>query len=400
MSKGWHVGLSLIMVMIISGAVIAQEPEPSQPRLLLMSAVRDEQFIIGHDLYRLAGDTWEAVTTDGYKGGFSLSPSGFIMAYQAVPDAVRPVIDGGAGWLASAVWDLRLLDLTTGESRLIAGQPSTLDVSADGQIRNGITRSTPVWSPEATALAWTEQDYPATGTARLLTYNLISGETRVLDESLPQVTMSADGLPRDVSWGESGLVVFANDPETGAETLRFYDPAAGLTQGVTVADGFGEHWLPLTGPLWVTMEGSAEQVVIQAGSWRWWRVDPETAEVTQFCGPLEWVSAAAPDQSLRLIRDTPLTQTDGEWRLVSPDGAEVIDFAASRSQSYATPALWVVLSPQGERAAYPDAGRITIYDMGKLTTLDIPAGLSNPTLYWGWAEWRSAAPVTQSCAVG
>ena len=90
MVKVWRVTLlSLLFTVILSSAAAAQEPVPSQPRPLLMSAVHDRRFIIGHDLYRFAGGEWEAVTSDGFKGGFRLSPTGFIMAVQAVPVAIR-----------------------------------------------------------------------------------------------------------------------------------------------------------------------------------------------------------------------------------------------------------------------------------------------------------------------
>ncbi|HYO89081.1 MAG TPA: hypothetical protein VER79_10550 [Candidatus Limnocylindrales bacterium] len=394
----WRVGLSLMIAVILFGVVGAQEPEPTQPRPLLMSAVQDEQFITGLDLYRANGSTWEAVTTDGYKGGFRLSPTGFIMTYRSMPEAVRTAVADGAGWLAGAVWDLQLLDLTTDKSRPIAAQPPTFAVTDDGQITDGVTRSRPVWSPEGTALAWTEQDYPASGgTARLLTYDLVTGETRVLDESLPQVTMSANGLPTDLAWGHTGLVVFTNDPDSGVETLRFYDPNTGMQQSISVS---GEPWRPVSGLLWVNTGDAGEQVIVQAGPWLWWRVNPATAEVNRFCGALEGVCSAAPDESLRLIWDTALAQSDGEWRIVAPDGAEVVAFDASRPLQYAPPTLGVVLSPDGSRAAYPEAEAITAYDMGEFTTVDVPAGLSNIQLYWGWAEWRSNAPTDLSCAVG
>ncbi|MBL8146542.1 MAG: hypothetical protein JNL34_09170 [Anaerolineae bacterium] len=383
----WRVGLGLLAAVMLSGAVGAQEP--SQPRPLLMSAVRDEQFITGTDLYRLANDTWEAVTTDGYKGGFSLSPTGFIMAYQSVPNALRPVVEGGAGWLAGAVWDLRLLDLTTGESRLIAAQPAGFAVEDDGQIRNGVTRSTPVWSPDGAALAWTEQDYPATGMARLMVYDLVSGETRTLDAELPQVTMSADGLPRDLTWGHSDLVI----SETGVETLRFYDPKDGLRQVVPAPDDFGEAWLPLAGPLWVAFAGADAQVIVQAGPWLWRQVDSETGEITLFCGVLEQMSASSPDTSLRLARDTTQPEAAGEWRIVSADGEEIRAFEAGQQPQ-------VVLSPQGERAAFPEGAEIMIYDGNEFVPAELPSGLSNPRLYWGWTEWRSAPPMNLECSIG
>jgi len=389
----WYVGLSLIVVLLLSGAAGAQEAEPAQPRPLLMSAVQDEQFITGLDLYRLNGSDWEAVTTDGYKGGFRLSPTGFMVATLSVPEALRPAIEAGAGWLAGAVWDVQLLDLTTGESRLIAAQPPGFAVDAGGQTTMGVKRSLPVWSPNGSALAWAEQDYPAGDASRLLVYDLVSGETRTLDAELPQVGLSADGLPSDLSWGQGGLVVFTNDPESGVEMLRFYDPQAGLQQRIPVPDPAGEQWRPLADLLWVTFDGAGGQLVVQAGPWVWWRIDPGTVEVTLFCAVLEQVSATDPDASLRLVWDTALPRAPGEWRVVSAGGEELQAFEVGQRPG-------VVFSPQGERAAWPDEDGITLVELGTFISLTLPAGLSNPLLYWGQAEWRATLPDDLSCEVG
>lgn len=397
MVKVWRVTLlSLLFTVILSSAAAAQEPVPSQPRPLLMSAVHDRRFIIGHDLYRFAGGEWEAVTSDGFKGGFRLSPTGFIMAVQAVPDAIRAA---NLGWLLGAAWDLRLLDLTTGESRLIAGQPPDFVVDSDGQTTRGITRSLPVWSPDGTALAWAEQDYPADGPARLMVYDLISGDTRTLDAEVPQVTMSENGLPTGLSWGDRGLVLFTNDAETGVETLRFYDPESGLQQVISHPDEMGEAWQPLTEPQWVTIEGAGEQVVVRAAPWLWWRVDPVSGAVAQFCGVLEGVSAASPDSSLRVIWDTALAGADGEWRLVTADGVEVKAFGAGDLPGMPG-GQGIVLSPDGPGAAYTDQESVLIDAEDGFAATGIPADLSNLQLYWGQLEWRSESAPDQSCAIG
>lgn len=352
---------------------------------LLVSAVRDDQFIVQQDLYVYQDNAWQAVTSGGYKGGFALSPDARHMAYLVAPDVVRQAVEAGQDYLLASVWDIALLDLTTGETRVVAAQPDDVTLSADGRIAHGVDRSLPIWSPDGDALAWTEQDYPAGNNARLVVADLPTGQTRILDAALPQMTMSENGLPSFLAWSKPGIVVFTNDPTDNAETLRFYDPAHGLTRSVVMPDD-GEDWIPVSGPLWVE-DGDREVVVVQAGDVLWYRVDAGSGEVGGFAQRLERVSVSQPDTALHFVWEIFAGAGEPAWQLVGPDEAVLMGWPKEERRPGAAA---YVLSGSGE-AAYLQDRQLFRWRDGSAEQLALPNALTPVQIFWSPTRWRAGA---------
>jgi hypothetical protein len=169
---------------------------------LLMSASTGDSSYFDQELYRSTEGGWEPLTSGGYKGGFALSPLGDRVVYLVAPPAVQEANAQNRSVLLGAVWDIAVLDLTDGSQRVLTTQPG------DDQPGLGINRELPVWSPDGRAIAWTEQDYPARDAARLVVYDFAAESLRVLDEALPFMTLSSDGLPAFFAWAGREIAVF------------------------------------------------------------------------------------------------------------------------------------------------------------------------------------------------
>ena len=375
--------LSLVVMLCSTAALAMARQTSTDSTLLVRGRLGDVRSQFG--LYQYVDAAWERLPVDDFYAG-SLSPDGERLAYLHVPPFLQALLDAGQDWLYTSAWDVTLLNLEDGSRREVAIQPETITTNDQGY-EGGIKRSAPVWSPDGDALAWTEQDYPAYNyTARLVVYDLDSNTSRVLDEALPQMGLSADGLPVFFSWGPGGIVVFTNDPSDYAETLRFYDVVAGTQQVVRLPDD-GSDWLPLAGPLWVTdAQASADgAVVVQADSYIWYQVDPATGDVTQVETQLEMVSAASPDESLRLAWDIYAEADAPVWQLLAADGTELLD-----STQPPAPTRFAI-APSGQAAAYLEDGRLVMWQDGAATEIALPEGLQISVLYWGPVRWQAGA---------
>jgi hypothetical protein len=152
-------GLSGLLLALSSFSFSHAQPD-ADPLLMIHLTMPDAR-IAHNDLYRYTANQWQPVTTGGYKNGFSPSPDSGLVAYLTVPDFLREADMRGeesVSFLLGTVWNVTVLDLATGEEREIAGQPSDAEIVPDNLnisvvIRNGITRVSPVWSQDGTALA-------------------------------------------------------------------------------------------------------------------------------------------------------------------------------------------------------------------------------------------------------
>lgn len=379
---------------------ITAQPEASDPPLMIALS-REDHGIEFNDLYQYAGGEWLPVTTGGFKSSFSLSPSGNTIAYLSVPDFLSNAVAQGEplDYLLAFVWNLALLDLRSGESQEIAGQPDSV-IFANGQIEGGIKRSAPVWSPDGMAIAWTEQDAPAHNSARLVVYDLQTGETRTPEDTLPGIWMSSDGMPSILSWGNAGIAVFGNDPDFNSESMfRIYDPATGSRQTIRISEeGYGgffqldnpameddllvvvpainHPWNP-SAVYWVK-DGSGEWLAFNPDGRVWLKADTVTGSVYFISNQLEFVSAAHPEDSLRLVRDVNLDQDAPKWQFLSPDGTPLELLNADSLGGFA-------FSPSGQSLAYyaVNTRQVMLFQQGITTPLTIPDDMRAGQFLWG-----------------
>jgi hypothetical protein len=248
-------------------------------------------------------------------------------------------------------------------------------------------------------LVWTEQDYPAQNGARLVVFDLESGVSRVLDDSLPQMSLSADGLPTLFTWGEAGIVVFTNDPFDNASALRIYDAETGLSQMLRLPDDEGE-WYPLHGPLWLenTQAETADDVVIVRASERtWYQINPTTGAVTEVESRLKLLSAANPEESLQLVWDIYnyySVPVEAALQLLVFDGTKLLTWVDLSAPNVSGALTQFVISPSGHAAAYLQDGVLYLWQQGNIDELALPQDLLVMTLYWGPVTWQMGAKYT------
>ncbi len=372
----WRVQAADLTGWAAEGQAGAYFVEPLADPPLLMSASTGESSYFDQELYRYTDGGWEALTSGGYKGGFALSPLGDRVVYLVAPPAVQAANAQDRVVLLGAVWDIAVLDLTDGSQRILTTQPG------DDQPGLGINRELPVWSPDGNAIAWTEQDYPAGDAARLVLYDFTTESLRVLDEALPFMALSSDGLPAFFAWGGPGIAVFTNDPPDYAETIRLYDPAGGLQRAVRVADETVGAWLPLAGPVWVT-DGDRERLVMQAQGIVWPSVDPVDDSVSDWYNRLIWTGAAEVEPGLQAVWDIFAWTDQTAWQLLDPTGSVLVESQA------APPLTRFAIAPSGQAAALWQDGALTVWQAGESTVLDVPEGMRPYALLWGTLRWSA-----------
>ncbi|HYO88347.1 MAG TPA: hypothetical protein VER79_06840 [Candidatus Limnocylindrales bacterium] len=350
--------------------------------------------------FRYADGAWEPLLAEGVADG-SAAPGGEQVAILKVPPFLE-TIEGGRDWLSGSAWDIALVEVGDDTQRDIALQSTAIAANENGSgYSGGITRSVPVWSPHGRAFAWTEQDYPAQSSARLLVYDLDSDETRVLDDALPFMNLSSDGLPVEVTWRSGGIVVFTNDSADFADTLRHYDAQTGLQQIVrlpqTETDGY---WYPLLGPLWLVDSANAPigaaVIAPTLGDGTMYTVDWASADVRLgFSRRYEMVSASHPDESLRLIwsfYNRALDPSEPLLQLVMPDGAVALTWEDFLGTDDPQSLRRIVFSPSGHAAAYLQDGELSIREEGGRRVVPLPPDFTATNLQWGDSMWRLGEP--------
>ncbi|MCI0712150.1 MAG: hypothetical protein L0154_18490 [Chloroflexi bacterium] len=335
-------------------------------------------------LFRFVDGAWEQVPVDNFYRG-AISPDGQWLAYLSMPPFLQD-IEGGPDFWTGTAWDIQLLDLQTMSTTPIAVQPDSITVTDNGY-RDGIKRSIPVWSPDGSAVAWTEQDYPARDTARLMIYDPGNNTSSVLDDALPQMRLSADGLPHIFAWGMPGIVVFTNDPVDSTDILRFYDETTGLGKSVQLP-GEEADWPPLAGPLWITqVEAAGDVVGVQSSDNAWYIIDPLTGEIGNLGTQLEGVTASSLDDSIRLVWNVHAQESEPVWQFQSAEGSEM--FAAEGVA--AIPLHRITIAPSGDAAAYLQANTIHLWQDQILTQIEPPEDLRVEAIYWGQIQWQTGS---------
>lgn len=378
----------LLWIMFVFDAVKPGMAQPStvENPLIIYGLGETEQF------YRYDDGAWELLPTGDFASA-TVSPTGEYVAKVVINPSSEPQ----AEIIDPLSLEIHLLNLADGSEREIAVQPDTTATTDDGSITRGIVRSTPVWAPDGHAFAWTEQDYPAHGSARLLVYDLDLDETRILDDALPFMNMSADGLPSVFSWGIGGIVVFTNDPLDFADTFRRYDPQAGLLQALVMPeiDDISGFWFPSLGPWWLADEQGTRPhtalIVPEPGEGRFYYVDWETGEVDWITRRIALVSAANAQDSLRFTWNFYHMFTDPPeslFELQTADGASVLTWDDYLGTDNPQSLENIVLSPSGQSAAYIQDGNLMLWHDQQTEQLPLPPNFRIIGLQWGTPAWQ------------
>jgi hypothetical protein len=371
--------LALITMLFSIGVVFAQsQPVSEDFPLYIEGALKSGEDLYEFVIYRYVDAEWEQLPLQDFSEG-SLSPDGQWLAYTRTPPFLKALIESGEDGASGTSYDIALVNLQDGTERMIAVQPSTIRVTKAGYT-DGIKRSPPVWSPDGSALAWTEQDYaPPRSTRRLVVYDLETQESRILDTDLPGVNYSSDGMPYNFSWGAPGIAVFGNDGPDSMPSVRLYDPQQGLQYAVILP--FDEGPFGLYGPFWVgetPSQTDGDLAMIQTYQEQWYQVDPATGGAAPMQRQLEMVSATTPTESLRVLWNIYKEEGVPEWQLLAADGTTQI--ALDTAPLFA-------FSPSGQAVAYMRDGILSVWQDGEATEIALPEGFSVGALHWGQTRY-------------
>ncbi|MEO8609305.1 MAG: hypothetical protein ABI690_15545 [Chloroflexota bacterium] len=376
-------------------AFSAMDPSEAQ------STIAENPLIINgfgetQQFYRYEDGAWELLPLGNYAFA-TVSPTGEYAAKVVLPPFFESLADGQA-LMDPFFGDIQLLNLADGSEREVAVQPDTIAATGDGyNYTGGIVRSTPVWAPNGREFAWTEQDYPAQRSARLLLYDLDHDETQVLDDALPFMNLSANGLPAFFSWGIGGIVVFTNDPVDIADTFRLYDPKDGVLQTLRMPeiDDISGFWFPFLGPWWLPDEQGKHPhtalIVPVLGDGQFYYVDWETGEVDWITRRIALVSAANSQDSLRFMWSfyhmftNPL---ESLFQLQTADGTSVLTWDDYLGTDNPLSLNNIVLSPSGQAAAYIQDGNLMLWRDQHSEQLTLPPDFRIMGLQWGTPVWH------------
>jgi hypothetical protein len=200
--------------------------------------------------------------------------------------------------------DMRLLDLTTGLDRRLAGQPDPAFYAVEGQPDNVIARSGATWSPDGAQLAWTEFQFSDMETITLAVYDLAAGAA----VSLPLALPSQYGVPGPIQvvWTRSGLALhsYRYDPAIGdgVTEIYVYAPDGRLLSIAPLSAALPDEFSPeeLFAEMAVAYQGRDYFAVYDAHASLWRLVDMLNGQGFRTTAWPELVSANHPAESLRV----------------------------------------------------------------------------------------------------
>lgn len=149
----------------------------------------------------------------------ALSPDGRFLAV----NVVAPVFFESAGCSGPIPADLWLLNLETGDHRMLSEQPENATHCGDD---NNISRSRLDWSPDSSQFVWTEY-HSGNDTLSLGVYDRAAGQTNVVPLDFPEQLGAGPG-PVTPQWLASGIAFYSLTYDEalgdGAVSIRLYMP--------------------------------------------------------------------------------------------------------------------------------------------------------------------------------
>jgi hypothetical protein len=328
-------------------------------------------------------DVWSAstvgltqLTTSGYNDRPVLSPRGDRFASKVIADIGIQALQTTGGFGIELPSDIEIHDVFTGAGQRIATQPPDATYNA-GEPARAVVRSAPTWSPDGSALAWTEDVAPA-NVRQLVVYGVNDGSMRVLAADLPLQAGFQQTLP--TRWGTGGIAVksttaAADNPSALIETILVYSPDGGLRSATTLQPAPGEFIYAFD---WI--DDGAPFVYLIYSSGRMELIDPGSGVVSALNGTPELYSLSNPGGLAAQL--TVAGSGGGAPTFVWSVNGQPIAFNG--------PIEWITIAPAGDAVAYMVQGVAYIWRDGGA---NVVSGTEDPNfsvaeLAWGATGWR------------
>lgn len=360
--------LLCVLLLTLAGAASAQDA--TSPVLLLIN---------GEDIWGAYPSGLARLTFSGYASRPALSPTGNQFAYPVIDQIGIQALQRTGGLVSELPSNIAVVDLTTRTETMAATQPDGATFNA-GEPAHAVVRSAPAWSPDGSALAWTEDAAPE-GVRTLVVYTL-GGSAQALVTDLPLQAGFQQTLP--VRWGGPGIalhsVTAAPDPSAGTpmrDTFLIYSPQGALLAETPITPVQGEYVYDFE---WIDDRG-VDKLGIIYSTGRWDVIDPATGAVAPLDGSPELYSLSAPDG---------LAVVFGVANL--PNGVSFTWRVGATPLPYTGPIEWLGISPAGDALAYANQGIAYIWRDGVAEpifgTNDWNSVASD--VLWGPTGWRVA----------
>ncbi len=358
------------LFLLISIGVMAQSEQDNAPIFLWVRG----------DLWRVdPADLTaapEQITEGGTISAPVLSPDGDWIAYKAAAQVGIEALDRleTEGLIADfdLPSDLFVLNVVTGESRPLVGQPENPSLFVDGVPDRATSRSAPVWSPDGTTLAWAQIDFGSPQAALVI----LNRET--MNGISAPITMEVFGIPPNIVWQGETISVWLTLPTGITHVERF------------TAEGIPTELMEIPqesigGSIEGFYELSGRTLILNdQGEWREIFADASSGVV-----PSPMLTVAGAENAYR-IGFGHVAETGFFW--------EAFDPLTPDATSVAFPGVpaRVTLSPDGRSIAFlgfPEFGAAAIYRDGELFTIpntgDDAAKLNVGAILWGTPIWLS-----------
>ncbi len=309
------------------------------------------------------------------------SPDGQLLALKFEPLLVTEARERVGGWGGGE--NPADLIICNPDSGIIArfSQPEDAALfDPSGRPDKFTIRSLPAWSPDGSALSWTECP-AACEPAKVVRYDLASGALTEL-ATLPPLYGVPTSVP--VAWGGPLILVqaYTYDEAAQREVSRLfgYDPATGglvLDVELSQTDTTG-----VTDFFWIDA-GGTPQIAVLRSSGAWVRVDPATGETDLLEGTPEVFNPLAPE-GISAVADGRAAQFANLHWLVRE--GETLTPLSADVRGFTPPSV----AADGNALLFYDNLTPRIYRAGEIVDLPLPPLSPATPAYasWGPQAWR------------